>query len=180
MKIKIIAAVSIDGAIGNGDELLWNVPEDLKHYKELTTGQKLIMGFNTFRTLPSVAKENRTHFVLKQQEDPDDYQFIDGGVLSTNKFQFLYRDANKLLKELRSNKNYKDDNIYVVGGSQVYNTLIDKCDEAIITWINKLYPEADKRFPMDKLFNDFMIFYDSDWRKSVSGIKYKITNYKRF
>ena len=40
--------------------------------------------------------------------------------------------------------------IFVAGGAMVYDTLIDYCDEAIITWVNKIIPEGNKKFPIDK------------------------------
>ena len=68
----------------------------------------------------------------------------------------------------------------------VYDSLIDYCDECIITWVNNLYPKGNKRFPIDKLFTNF-VQYDNwgwentndKWQKSSTGFLYKITNYRK-
>ena len=59
----------------------------------------------------------------------------------------------------------------------VYDTLIDFCDEAIITWVNKYIPNGNKRFPIDKLFTNFEACDEQDWQFSQSGEQYKITRY---
>jgi len=165
--MKIIAAISLDGAIGNDNKLLWHLPEDLKRFKEKTIGNYLIVGKNTFENLPDKALEERTFFVLSD---------ID---ISTNKNNVYYfTDKNKLLNTINS-INLKNNEIYVIGGSQIYEEFIDLCNEADITWINNIYPTANKRFPINKLFNDFEIVDDSKWNKSINKINYKYTSYKR-
>ena len=61
----------------------------------------------------------------------------------------------------------------------VYNSLIDYCDECIITWVNKIIPNGNKRFPIDKLFANFEVYSDQDWLTSKSGEQYKITFYTK-
>lgn len=186
--LKIISAVSIDGAIGNDNDLLWYVPEDFKRYKEKTTGNICIVGLNTYKNLPLKALEKRTTIVVSGDYG-DESLFIDAPEEKQDRYSLINKKILGLCVYNRSTINealttaneIKKENqeIYIIGGSQLYKSMIDLCNEAEITWINKLYPEANKRFPIDKLFNDFEIYEDTSWVKSKSGLKYKFTNYKR-
>ena len=66
MKVALIAAVAQNGAIGNGNKLIYWLPNDLKRFKQLTTGHTIIMGSNTFRSLPKGALPNRRNIVLSR------------------------------------------------------------------------------------------------------------------
>lgn len=62
----------------------------------------------------------------------------------------------------------------------VYESLIDYCDEAIITWVNKEIPNGNKKFPITNLFTNFeIILEDQDWQMSKTGTEYRIVHYKR-
>lgn len=187
--MKIIAAVSLDGAIGNDEKLLWHVSEDLKHYKELTYGNICIVGLNTYNGLPHKALKNRTTIVISGDygdkmididafEDEQPRHFISSDKVPGSKIynRSTVDEAIDTANKIKTN----DQRIFVIGGSMVYKSMIDLCDEAEITWINKTYPGANKRFPIDKLFNDFSLTHDSGWLTSTSNISYKFTSYERF
>jgi len=169
MKLIIIAAVSVDGVIGIGDNIPWRIPEDFKHFRETTIGNMLLVGATTFKTLPPKAHEDREFIVLNGgdyiQELP-----------SKGYYQFKRLDV---VLELLGNGRNDFDKIYVIGGASIYEQLIDYCDEAIITWVNKTYPEGDKRFPVIKLINDFTITGETVWMKSKTDYVFKHVNYKR-
>lgn len=164
MKLIIIAAVSVDGVIGIGDEMPWRIPEDFKHYREITMGHTLICGSKTFKSLPPKAHEGR-RFVILSRKSKD-----------TSDIKYIYFDS---IAEMIDAIIYSDETIYVIGGESIYEQLIDYCDEAVITWVNKMYPEGDKKFPIDKLFTKFDISGDQSWVKSKTGLSYKITYYKK-
>lgn len=169
--IKLIAAISLDGAIGNNDKLLWDLPEDLLHFKKLTEGNICIIGKNTYDTLPSQALKNRTYIIVKSNDD----KLIDApnGVDIHVKFS-----VDEALKKARQLAEGTKKEICVVGGESIYNQMLDLCDIAEITWINKTYPDANKRFQIDKLFHNFYETDDRNWVRSKTGILYKIINYK--
>ncbi|MHA1169887.1 MAG: dihydrofolate reductase, partial [Candidatus Hodarchaeales archaeon] len=81
MKLVIIAAVSVDGVIGIGDDIPWYIPEDFKHFKKTTMGNMLLVGATTFKTLPKKAHEGREFIILnsgqrfKNLETLQYYQF---------------------------------------------------------------------------------------------------------
>jgi dihydrofolate reductase len=169
MKLIAIAAVALDGTIGIGDKIPWRISEDFKHFRNTTMGHTLIMGFNTFKTLPKKALEGRKYIVLSKS------QYLEDIWVTDHENVFVVHDIEHALdkaKELGGEK------VFVAGGGIVYNLLLEYCDEAIITWVNKTYPEADKMFPNHKLFADFDYVSESEWIKSKEEISYKITNYK--
>jgi len=167
-KLIAIAAVSIDGVIGIGNEIPWHIPEDFKHFKQTTMGHTLLVGYNTYLTLPNKALNGRDLIVLYGDND------ISSFVEYTN--VFFCKD----LVELNTMLYERDvDILYIIGGSMIYDIFIDNCDEAIITWVNKSYPNGTKTFPIVKLFANFVIDEDQDWQRSTGGMLYKVTNYKR-
>jgi len=169
MKLIAIAAVSIDGIIGIDGQIPWHIPEDLKHYKNQTTGKTVIIGYNTYLTLPEKAFKNRMYVVLNKNQSYD---------VIIEKINELYHiiDFNYLDK-LKKFK--KDEVVYIAGGEMIYNSLLEKCDEAVITWINKSYPNGNKKFPIKKLYNNFEEELGIDWERSSSGLYYKIIYYKK-
>jgi len=168
MKFIAIAAVSVDGVIGIGDQIPWRIPEDFKHFRETTIGHLLLVGVNTFKTLPPKAHENREFIILNDGERLD----LNG----VSYYQFSNLDT---VLHLLSNEKIDIDNVFVIGGASVYDQLIDYCDDAIITWVNETYPEGDKKFPISKLFANFDVYSDQDWQKSKTGLLYKVTYYRR-
>ena len=177
MKLNLIAAISIDGAIGNDDQLLWYIKEDFKHYKHLTVGNICIVGLNTFFTLPHEALLRRTHIVVTggdpkamdippSNRDRDIYtaETLEDAMLKAEAFAFL-----------------TDRKIYFIGGTQLFTAVMEKslADELEITWINKLYPDANKRFPIQKIFDNYTLVEDSNWSKSITGYLYKFCKYKK-
>jgi len=168
MKLIIIAAVSVDGVIGIDDKIPWRIPEDFKHFRAVTMGNMLLVGATTFKTLPPKAHEGREFMILNSGE------YIKG--LDVNCFQFKRLD---MILDLLGNGRNDFDNVYVIGGASIYDLLIDYCDEAIITWVDKTYPEGDKRFPIVKLFTNFTIVSDGEWQMSKTGLQFRIVSYKK-
>lgn len=169
MKLIIIAAVSVDGIIGVDDEIPWRIPEDFKHYRETTMGSVLIVGATTFQLLPPKAHEGREFMILSGSGNRLELK---------GKQYFQFSKLENILTLLEDEKN-DFDKVYVIGGARIYDTLIDYCDEAVITWVDKIIPEGNKKFPMLKLINDFNIVNDSGWKTSISGQEYKIVKYIR-
>ena len=169
VKVIIISAVSVDGVIGIDEKIPWKISEDFKHFRATTMDNLVIMGYNTFKDLPAKALEGREYMVLNgdnpfpKKTHPDVYRF---------------RELSTVLQLIGSGKNTFD-KVYVAGGAMVYETFMEYCDEAIITWVNKTYPEGNKKFPIEKLFTDFDPYREQEWQKSKSGLSYKITYYQR-
>lgn len=129
MKIAMIAAVAENRAIGNNNELIYWLPDDLKRFKQLTTGHTIIMGSNTFRSLPKGALPNRRNIVL-----------------SRKKIAFPGAEVFPSLEEaLKSCTN--EERVYIIGGAQLYNYAMPLADELYLTEVNNTPATADAFFP---------------------------------
>ena len=168
VKLIMIAAVSVDGVIGIDNEIPWRIPEDFKHFRNTTMGNMLIVGYNTFKTLPEKALEGREYIVICG----------DNPITNHGKHIYQFRQLDTALDLISDEKTYVE-KVFVAGGAMIYESLIDRCDEAIITWVDKTYPNGNKRFPIDKLFTTFVPYSDQEWRKSKTDLLYKVTYYKR-
>ena len=125
--ITIIAAVAKNRAIGFENKLLYWLPNDLKRFKALTTGHTIIMGRNTYLSLPKGALPNRRNVVLSR---------------SANAFPDceVYPSLEKALKSCKD-----DEQVYIIGGARVYEQAIAFADRLCLTEINDTPKEADQR-----------------------------------
>lgn len=127
--ISIIVAIAEDNAIGKNNELLCHLPEDLKRFKKITTGHKIVMGKNTYESLPIKPLPNRTSIVISHIEG-DDYcdcimaYSIDEAV------------ANCGLNE----------ECFVIGGGMIYKQFLPIADRLYLTKIHHKF-DADTFFP---------------------------------
>ncbi len=135
MTLHIIAAVARNRAIGFGNKLLYWLPNDLKRFKALTTGHTIIMGHNTFLSLPKGALPNRRNVVLSRS-----VQEIPGCEVFPSLEEALASCS-------------PDEQVYIIGGASVYRQALDKADLLCLTEIDDDPQQADTFFP------DY-----SDWR----------------
>jgi len=131
--LSIIVAKSKNNAIGKDNKLLWKIPDDLKRFKTLTTGHTIIMGRKTFESLGRVLP-NRFHIVLTRDKN---YKVEDENVKIINDVS----EINTYIKD--SNENF------VIGGAQIYATLMPKCQKLYVTQIGKDFI-GDSYFPKIK------------------------------
>ena len=129
-KVSIIAAVDRRMAIGFQNKLLFWLPNDLKRFKALTTGNTIIMGRKTFESLPKGALPNRRNIVLSSRPE----------TVCPGAEVFPSLEA-----ALQSCK--EDEHIYIIGGASVYRQALPFADELCLTEINDLAPKADAFFP---------------------------------
>jgi len=129
-KISIIVAVAENYAIGKSNKLLWHLPADLKHFKQLTTGHAVVMGKRTFESLPNGPLPNRKNIVLTSIPSE--------GVTK----EYFEADSLEDAIELCEHEN----EIFIIGGSTVYKQSIDKADAMYITWVHSEFV-ADAYFP---------------------------------
>lgn len=132
MAIALIAAVAKNGIIGNKNKLPWNIPEDLKRFKELTNGKAVLMGSRTYESIVGYLGKplpNRTNIVLAGDAN---IAFPEG--------VFVYKSIPEALAA------HKDKDIFVIGGGMVYKQMIDLADTLYITHVDKEV-EGDVSFP---------------------------------
>lgn len=125
--IKMILCSDINGGIGFHNDLLYNIKEDMRFFKETTTGHKIVMGYNTWLSLPKKPLPNRENYVL--YDGPED---IEGA----EKLKSI-QDVVELAKQ---------DDIFIIGGAMVYNQFIslDLVDEVYLTYVYDKHYSANK------------------------------------
>jgi Dihydrofolate reductase len=126
--ISIIVAIAENYAIGKNNDLLWHLPADFKHFKEITTGHTVVMGLNTFYSLPNGALPNRKNVVISLE--PVD---CEGCTVV-----YSIQEAIDLCKD--------EDEFFIIGGASIYRQTIDMADTLYITWVHKDF-DADTFFP---------------------------------
>ena len=128
-KVALIAAIAENNAIGNENKLIYWLPHDLKRFKELTTGHTIIMGSNTFRSLPKGALPNRRNIVLSRKEN-------------------LFPGAEHFTSLEEALSNCTDEEVvYIIGGEQLYRHALPKADILCLTEIKDTPKAADAFFP---------------------------------
>ena len=127
--ISIIAAVARNRAIGYQNKLIYWLPNDLKRFKALTTGHTIIMGRNTFLSLPKGALPNRRNIVLSRSQKA--FPGCD-----------TYASLNEALRHCQD-----DEDIYIIGGASVYRQALSVADRLFLTEIDDTPEKADTFFP---------------------------------
>lgn len=163
--ISAIVAVDENYGIGYNNKLLCNLAEDLKHFKNLTTNNIVVMGRKTWDSLPKKPLPNRTNIVITSSVK--DYEITNSGVI------FITMDLfKKSIK--KTNEKY---NIFVIGGSQIYKELIPYCDYIHLTRIHKSFENVDTYFPELKE-NEWKLL-DVEPTITQGDIEYQFEIYKK-
>ena len=140
MSINIIAAVARNRAIGNGNKLIYWLPNDLKRFKQLTTGHTIVMGRNTYLSLPKGALPNRRNVVLSRTA------FAAGCTTESRAEQYPGCDVYPTLEAALQSCG-ADEDVYIIGGARVYEQAIDMADRLCLTEVDDTPQEADAFFP---------------------------------
>lgn len=160
--LSIIVAVAENNVIGKDNQLIWHLPEDLKRFKQLTTGHTIIMGRKTFESLGRVLP-NRKHVVL----------------CKSNKLEI--QDENvEVISDIKLLDRYiqSEEESFVIGGASIYELLMPYVNKMYITKIHQDF-EGDVYFPKVN---------EEEWRITLkeNGLKdeknpydYEYINYER-
>jgi len=139
MKVVAIAAVAKNGVIGSENSLPWDIPEDMRFFRESTKGQVVIMGRKTYdsmgRPLP-----NRENVVISRNPDwMPESQYA--GKVS------LFSSVEEAIRSFKAKYSEDDSKIvFIIGGSQIYELAFDQLDEVWLTEIDAPV-EGDAKFP---------------------------------
>ena len=128
--ISIIVAVSDDLGIGKDNELLWRIPEDLRRFRRLTTGNVIIMGKKTWESLPRKPLPDRKNIVLTDIPEEE----IEGSVT-----------AHSIEEALSMCDREKE--IFIIGGGSIYRQFMNIADRLYITHVHQ-NSDADVYFPV--------------------------------
>ena len=161
--MNLIVAVDNNWAIGNKRRLLVSIPNDMKHFREETTGKVVVFGRRTLETFPQGQPlKNRTNIILSANPN---FKVKDAIVV---------RSVEELLVEL---KKYDDEDVYVIGGDSVYRQLLPYCNVAHVTKIDHEY-EADTYFPNLDQDPAWTITAESD-EQTYFDLPYTFLKYER-
>jgi len=133
MIISVIAAIAQDRAIGKDNDLLWQLRDDLKLFKETTLGHPVVMGRKSFESIGRPLPGRRNIVVTRKR----DYE-IEGAE--------VYRS----IKEVYALFENSDEEIFILGGGEVYRQTLDDAHKLYISNVEAKYPEADTYFPKIK------------------------------
>jgi dihydrofolate reductase len=159
MRINIIAAVAKNRAIGFENKLIYWLPNDLKRFKALTTGHTIIMGRNTYLSLPKGALPNRRNVVLST-------------TVSELPGCDVYPTLDAALKSCRP-----DEDIYIIGGARVYEQAISMADRLCLTEVDDTPAQADAFFPD---YSDWQVINKEAHPKDERhAFEYAFTDYER-
>ncbi len=159
--ISIIVAVSDDWGIGRDNELLWHIPEDLKRFRRLTTGNAIIMGKKTWESLPRRPLPERINIVLTDIPG----ETIEGAVTAYSIGDALARcDTGK--------------EIFIIGGGSIYRQFLPLADRLYITHVHKkaaadiFFPQIDPEIWEAEIEEEFPA-------TGVDAIPYTYTIYRK-
>ena len=157
--VVLIAAIGENLELGKKNQLIWHLKDDLKFFKEKTMGHDIIMGYQTFCSLPKLLP-GRKHIVLTHRN----INFPEGVIVCHS------------LDEVKAYIKSQKKDCYIIGGASVYNEFINYSDKMILTEIDAEDKLADAYFPTfnKKEWNEFIIK-----ENNYNGLNYKHTLYKR-
>jgi dihydrofolate reductase len=130
--ITVIAAIAENNCIGKNNNLPWNIPEDLKHFRTLTSGKKVLMGRKTFESIMGMLGKplpNRLNIVITAQADFSAPEAVE-----------VFHSVEDALAA------HANEDLWIIGGAQIYSETIDRADRLEITHIHKTV-EDDAFFP---------------------------------
>ena len=134
MHISLVVAASEDNAIGEGNALLWKLPNDMKFFKNTTWGMPVIMGRKTFESIASKPLTGRTNIVVSRQDNRIEAQ--EGLVLAKSVEHAI---------ELANDSDCKE--VFVIGGGEIYIQVLGIAHRIYLTRVHTIFPNADTFFP---------------------------------
>ena len=158
--IYAIVHVDREWGIGKGNDMMFSLPKDMKFFRETTMGHTVVMGGNTLRSFPNQKPlKNRVNVVLSRGQVRDDC--------------IVVRSYDELKAEMKKREN---EEIFVIGGGEVYKELLPYCHGAYVTKVDAV-GGAEVFFPnLDELKN--FVCVDAGEETDDNGYKIRFTRYE--
>lgn len=131
MILSIIAAIGKKNELGKSNKLIWQLPDDLKRFKELTSGHPVIMGRKTFESIGRILP-NRINIIITTNPN-----FIANGAII----------VKSLTEAIAKATEDTDGEVFVIGGGMIYAEALPIADKLYLTHIDTEFPDADTFFP---------------------------------
>ncbi len=169
--MDLIVAVDKNWGIGKNNDLLAHLPGDLKYYKDKTQGKCVVFGRKTLESLPGCRPlPNRNHIVLSTDPDfdiPLRENMKEGGEYKC----ILCRSKEEVLEAAK-----EFEEVFICGGSSIYELFLDDVDSLYVTWIDHSF-DADRFFPdLDEL--GYKVTWESDLQED-GGYRYTFRKYEK-
>lgn len=160
------------GVLGDGAGMLWHVPADFQHFKELTSGCPIIMGRASFEALGQPLP-NRTNIVITRST-----VYAPEGVIIVHSIPDAIAAGREIAQDM--NAPY----VWITGGGQVYQETVDMVDELVVTDLDLLLPTGQtKRVTAPNIDPELWEVdptrSDADWRPQSGDARWKVTTYVR-
>lgn len=139
MIISIIAAIGKNNELGKDNQLLWQLPADMKHFRDITSGHIVIMGRKTYESIGRPLP-NRRNIVITRETD---YQ--KDGIEVVHSLPEALKIAS-LEQGKKFEENDDEIEVFIIGGGQIYNEAIGNANKLYITHVDASLP-ADTYFP---------------------------------
>jgi dihydrofolate reductase len=131
MNITLIAAIGQNREIGEDNKLLWDLPEDMKHFRTRTSGAPVIMGRKTFESIGRLLPKRRNIILSRNPKLK-----IEGAE--------IFSDIQNLLQTLKQDE---EKEVFVIGGENIYTQFLPFATNLSITQVHAKFPNADAFFP---------------------------------
>ena len=163
MKVNLISACGKNGEIGLNNKLLWHIPEDFKKFKELTSHSIIIMGRNTFESLPGILP-NRFHIVVTSKD------------LEENENVIKCESIEKAIEIAKKSSK----GIWIIGGAQIYNYCLenDLIDNVYLSEVDYEGP-ADTYINKDIINKKFKSIFKENYNKINKTLAWSFNIYER-
>lgn len=156
--IKIIVATSKNRVIGNNNQLIWSLPADLKRFKQMTTGNPVVMGRKTYESIGKPLP-NRRNIVITRD----------------NKFE---ADGCEIVNSLEEALMLCNNDCFIIGGGEIYRQSMSVADKIYLTVINEDF-EGDTFFP--EIGNDWVkVSRDDHDADEKNKHKYSFIEYEKY
>ncbi len=133
MKISLIASIGKNRELGKNNKLLFDIPEDMKSFREKTRGHVVIMGRKTYESIGRPLP-NRTNIVITKNLE-----------LKTENSEVEF--AGSIEEALEIAKGFEGHEVFIIGGEQIYKLAMPYADKLYLTVVNKTVKDADAFFP---------------------------------
>jgi len=158
--ISIIVAIAQNFAIGKNNDLLFHLPNDLKHFKEITSGHTIIMGRNTLLSLPKWPLPNRRHIVITDKPD-DNFPGCE-----------TVFSINEAIEKVKS-----EEEAFIIGGGMIYRQFYPVAGKLYLTLVHKDF-DADVYFPTID-YSEWAESSREDFYDEKNDFHYSYLNLKR-
>lgn len=166
-KINIIAAMSLNRVIGVGNDLPWHIPSDLKYFKKVTDGTCVVMGRKCWESIPEKYRPlpNRVNVVCTRNQ-----KFEAKGAATLG-------DINRVLTNLKDNGD--DDEIFVIGGGEIYKESFKHADMFYLTRIYTNIIPTETTIFLDGFNETEWEMVSSTEKQEENGFKFNFEVYKK-